>query len=90
MNQTKEALAPLIYQIALEEQMVSTLDEARNLEEKLRAFDYSSFERVLRKRAESLRRKALPNSNAFFSSDFYSGQAHTIDSLITALPSILA
>jgi len=60
MSTTKEALAPLIYQIALDEKMISSVEEARELERKLRAFDHGSYEHVLQKRAATLRAKASP------------------------------
>lgn len=91
MNQiTKEALAPLVYQIAIEERILQNLDEARDLESKLRIFDQASYERILRHRADSLRKKSTGQPVAPFSPEFYAGQADTIESIIKDLPSILA
>jgi hypothetical protein len=91
MMLTKELLADYLRIAACEEGIISSPEEAKELDGKLRSLDRETFEAVLRSRYQSLKDMATgKKERGLFDAQCYGSQANTIDGIIRALPSILA
>jgi hypothetical protein len=87
---TREILSAYVCAAAKEEQIATSSLQAKDLEEKVRAWDQATFERVLRKRLESLRALASERKEGIFTTEFYASQANTVEEIIKGLPQLLA
>lgn len=88
---TKDILASYLRFAACEDGIISSPEEASDLDRKLRAWDRETFEAVLLARSKSLRDMATgQKERGLFEPHCYASQADTIDSIISVLPQILA
>jgi hypothetical protein len=88
---TKDFLAIYLRTAACEEGMISSPEEAKELEKKLSSWDEETFEAILSARCKSLREDMASGKKekGLFDARSYGAQADTIEGIIRVLPNIL-